>query len=260
MKREVNRKLRKALGIMILVATLGVPLSSIAAPVGTVGVNPLVMARTAYTQKNYSKAVQLYSTAAKTDQYKNSSECRLGLGKSLVQLGTTQKGTQQKDSYKQAVKELRTARRLGAYTKSKQGIADATEANNLMISPALKNFVAPRMGADTPMIAMANGIRGMERGGEPSKPKVLEFYAPWCDPCNKLKESIAKAKVDYKDKVEFVSYNIDDPKSGKVVEDYEVSPIPTLIFLDSSNQVVSYSIGYSDSGLKNGMKKILPPV
>jgi hypothetical protein len=69
-----------------------------------------------------------------------------------------------------------------------------------------------------------------------------------------------KAKSQYADKVEFVSYNIDDPKAEKVVEDYEVSPIPTLIFLDNSNQVITYSIGYSgDNGLKAGMKKILPP-
>jgi thiol-disulfide isomerase/thioredoxin len=248
-----DRKQRQALGIMLLVATLGIPLSTIAAPAGTVAVNPLVLGRTALTQKNYSKAVQIFQSAAKSDQYKNSAECRLGLGKSLYNLGSGQQGARQTETYKQAVKELRRALRLG------KGSTNSVEANAIMLSLP-KNITAPKLGADTPMIAMANGIRGMERGGEGPKPKVLEFYASWCEPCQKLKPIIDKAKLDYKDKVDFVAYDIDKPQSEKIVEDYEVSPIPTLIFLDSSNQVITYSIGYSgENGLKLGMKKILPP-
>lgn len=254
MNFDQERKLRRALAAVVLVASLGVPLSSIAAP-GAIGAgaNPLILGRSALAAKNYAKAVQIYEAASKTDQYKNSCECRLGLGKSLCKVGAAEKGNQQKDTYKRAVKELRTAVKLG------KGSANAIEANSIMLTLP-KTVTAPKTGADTPMIAMANGLRGMERGGAPAKPKILEFYASWCEPCKQLKPIIEKAKADYADKVEFVSYNIDDPKAEKVVEDYEVSPIPTLIFLDSNNQVMTYSIGYSgENGLKAGMKKILPP-
>ena len=252
---DKERKLRQALAGMTLVAALVVPLGSIAAPAPVAaGSSPMVLGRNALAAKNYTKAVQIFEAASKTDKYKNSCECRLGLGKSLCRVGATQKGSEQQESYKRAVKELRTAVKLG------KGSDNAIEANSLMLSLP-KNIIAPKIGADTPMIAMANGIRGMDRGsGEAARPKVLEFYASWCEPCKQLKPFMEKARTQYADKVEFVSYNIDDPKAEKVVEDYEVSPIPTLIFLDNTNQVITYSIGYSgDNGLKAGMKKILPP-
>lgn len=250
MKLEKQRKLRQALGIMILVGTLGVPLSSMAA-----SPSPITLGTQALAQKHYAQAVQIFKAASQTDQYKNSCECRLGLGKSLCKLGATKPANspEQKETYKAAVKELRTAVKLG------KGSSNAQEANVIMLTLP-KALTAPKMGADTPMIAMANGIRGMDRGGAGPVPKVLEFSAPWCEPCKQLDTIIKKAKTEYADKVDFISYNIDDPSSEKVVEDYEVSPIPTLIFLDNSNQVVTYSVGFSgENGLKAGMKKILPP-
>ncbi|MBX9690576.1 MAG: thioredoxin fold domain-containing protein [Candidatus Obscuribacterales bacterium] len=253
MKLEKQRKLRQSIGILVLTAALGVPLSSLAAPAGTsVAASPMTLGKSALNQKNYAKAVQIYSAAAKTEQYKNNCECRLGLGKSLCKLGASQKGPEQQATYKQAVKELRTAVRLG------KGNTHTIEANAIMLTLP-KTLTAPKSGADTPMIAMANGIPGRERGGV-AMPKVLEFYASWCEPCKQLKQITNKAKSDYAGKVEFISYDIDKPESEKVIEDYEVSPIPTLIFLDGSNQVITYSIGYSgENGLKAGMKKILPP-
>lgn len=249
-----KQRVRQALGTLILVATLAGPLSSLAAPAPTVATNPMLMGKSALAQKNYAKALQIYESAAKTDKYKNSCECRLGLGKSLCKIGAAEKGEKQKETYKRAVKELRSAIRLG------KGNAHSAEANAIMLTLP-KALTAPKMGADTPMIALAHGLRGMDRGDGEAKPKVLEFYASWCEPCKQLKPLIEKARSTYGDKVEFISYNIDDPKSEKIVEDYEVSPIPTLIFLDPSNQVITYSIGYSgENGLKAGMKKILPPV
>ena len=250
MKLDKQQILNRVLGVMLLTATVGVPMSSIAAP--TSPANPMTLGKTAITQKQYAKALQIYEAAAKTDQYKNSCECRLGLGKSLCLVAKTQKGTEQTTTYKRAVKELRTAIRLG------RGSVNAKEANVVMLSLP-KNILAPKTGADTPMIALAHGFRGMDRGGEAAKPKVIEFTAKWCDPCQQLKPIMAKAKADYADQVEFITVDIDDPKSEKIIEDYEVSPIPTLIFLDSSNQVITYSVGYSgENGLKAGIKKIVP--
>lgn len=249
---ENKCRLKKAVSAFAAVASLAIPLCSIAAP-GSAPGSPITLGRNAMASKNYARAVQIYESASKTEEYKNNSDCRLGLGKALCKLAANQKGQQQTETYKKAIKELRLAMRLG------RGSAKSIEANSVLLSLP-KIATAPKTGAETPMIAMANGIRGMERGGGPSKPKILEFYAPWCQPCKQLKPFIEKAKNEYAEQVEFVTYNIDDPKSAKIVEDYEVSPIPTLIFLDSTNQVMSYSIGYSgESGIKAGIKKILPP-
>ncbi|MBY0356402.1 MAG: thioredoxin fold domain-containing protein [Candidatus Obscuribacterales bacterium] len=206
----------------------------------------------ALAQKNYATAVKHFKVAVAEDP--NSCACRLGLGKSLCKMaGTMAKGSApQLQTYKQGALQLRKAIRVG------QGSDNAMEANALLLTLP-KNLVAPKLGADTAMIALANGISGRERGSEGARPKVLEFYATWCEPCKQLQQVIDKAKGTYGDKVEFISYNVDDPQTEKIVEDYEVSPIPTVIFLNPANEVVSYSIGYSGAtAIEQGMKKILP--
>lgn len=251
-------KLRLLLGVSLLATALGLPLQSlvssgIAAPAAAPSSNALAVGKAAFQQKNYVKAAEHFQTVVQ----KEPTNCvgRLYLGKSFCKIAATHKaGTQQHTAnLKKAAVELRKAIRLG------KGNSHSVEANALLLTLP-KNITAPKMGADTPMIAMANGIRGMDRGiGDGPKPKILEFYASWCEPCKQLKPFMEKAKTDYAEKVEFISYNVDDPATERIIEDYEVSPVPTLIFLDNNNQVVSYAIGYSgDSGLKQGMKKILP--
>ncbi len=244
-------KLRKPLQVVLVAAALGLPLNSLAAPSATVA-DPMIMGKAALTQNDYVKAVQIYEAASKTDEYKNSCECRLGLGKSLCRLADTQKAGKKDDTYRRAAKELRKAVRVG------KGSANAREANKLMCQLP-QHIIAPKTGPGTALIALLHGLRGRDRGTGEAKPKVLEFAATWCEPCKQMQKVIEKAKSEYGDQVEFIHYDIDDPKSEKVIDDYEVSPIPTLIFLDKNNEVVTYSIGYSgENGLKTGMKKILP--
>lgn len=259
MKVERESKLRLAAGIVVLAAVLGLPLqslvsSSVAAPAAPASSGSMALGKAAFAQKNYAKAVKEFESVVTAEP----TNCagRLYLGKSLCKMAAGQKPGSPvcTTTYRRGVSELRKAIRLG------KGNKDSVEANAVLLTLP-KNITAPKMGADTPMIAMMNGIRGLDRGtGEGTKPKILEFSAKWCEPCKQLKPIMEKAKTDYAQKVEFLSYDVDSPDSEKVIEDYEVSPVPTLIFLDDHNQVVSYAIGYSgDNGLKQGLKKILPP-
>lgn len=232
----------------LLVILLATCLRCLAAPAKP---SPFRLGSNAYAQKKYADAVKHFKVAVNEDP--NNCACRLGLGKSLCKMASTmQKGSPpQLQTYKQGAVQLRKAIRVG------QGSDNAIEANAILLTLP-KNLIAPKIGSNTAMIALANGISGRERGSETAKPKVLEFYATWCEPCKQLQQVIEKAKGAYGDKVEFISYNVDDPQTEKIVEDYEVSPIPTVIFLNPANEVVSYSIGYSGAtAIELGMKKIL---
>lgn len=245
------RKVGEIVSGLAVIAALLLPVSTTAAPVAAT--SPLAMGKTALTQKNYGAAVKHFALAVR--QNPDSCECRLGHGKALCKLAASlKKCPQQSATYKQGVQELRKAIRLG------RGSKNAIEANSVLMSLPTA-VTAPKSGEDTPLIALKHGINGQDRaGGEPGKPKILEFYASWCEPCKQLKPLMEKIKSTYGDQVEFISYNVDDPETEKVVEDYEVSPIPTLIFLDPNNQVVSYSVGYSgEVGVQKGLKKILAP-
>lgn len=91
-----------------------------------------------------------------------------------------------------------------------------------------------------------------------ARPKVLEFYANWAEPCQQLKPAMDQARREYANAVEFVSYDVDDPDARAIVEKYEVAPIPTVIFIDQNNEVCGYAVGFSkDGALDKGINKLL---
>jgi thioredoxin 1 len=62
---------------------------------------------------------------------------------------------------------------------------------------------------------------------ESSIPVVVDFWAPWCNPCKKMTPVIEELAQVYKDKVKFVKLNIEQASS--IASSYMVMSIPTLI-------------------------------
>ncbi len=93
-----------------------------------------------------------------------------------------------------------------------------------------------------------------------ARPKILEFYASWADTCTRLKPCIERLKQQYGDRVEFLSYDVDDPASRPLIEQYEVCPIPTVLFISARNEVVAYSVGCcsQERVMDKNISKILP--
>lgn len=171
-----------------------------------------------------------------------SCEAQLALGETCLKL---------KD-FGKARKHLRSAVRVG------KGSANAQKANQLLMHlPA--QMIAPKTGEGTRMIALALGLLSTDRGADGApRPTVLDFYASWCEPCKQLKPLIEKARAQYGDKVNFVQINVDDPGNEQVIDQYGVSPIPTLVFLSSNGEVVTYTIGFAgEHQVEGGLKKIL---
>lgn len=213
---------------------------------------PTTQGKAALQRNDLTGAISHFEKAVQATP--NSSECRLNLGRALCKKATTMKANsaEQTQIYKRAVSELRKAIRLG------KGSGNAIAANQLLSSLPAK-VVAPKTGLETAIIAMMHGIQGRDRSVGEAKPKVLEFYATWCAPCKQLKQVLEKAKGEWGENVEFLSYNVDDPATEKLVEDYEVAPIPTLILLNESNEVVGYSVGFSgEAGVRKALQKIVP--
>ncbi|MCX5833296.1 MAG: thioredoxin [Deltaproteobacteria bacterium] len=72
------------------------------------------------------------------------------------------------------------------------------------------------------------------------KPALVDFWAPWCGPCQKIAPIIEELAAEYKDKVKVAKLNVDE--SRKVATDLGVMSIPTLI-LFKGGKVVDKVIG-----------------
>lgn len=154
-------------------------------------------------------------------------------------------------NYVKAREHLRSAIRVG------RGSANAQKAN-LALMALPKQLIAPRTGAQTRLIASMLGL-GRSRGiGGEARPTIIDFYAAWCQPCKQLDVALKKVQTDYGDRIALMRVDVDDPNNQTIMDQYDVSPIPTTVFLNPEGEVVTYSIGYSgESSINNSISKIL---
>jgi alpha-beta hydrolase superfamily lysophospholipase/thiol-disulfide isomerase/thioredoxin len=124
-----------------------------------------------------------------------------------------------------------------------KGSGSAKQANSYLLSID-GGAAKPNTRSTTPEISSAASVAASDTyeltGG---KPAVLAFYANWCEQCNKLDILFKHGQSTVGDKVKFVKVDVDDPKNLKLLKDFKIGPIPTLIYLKRDGSVASTSIG-----------------
>jgi len=62
-----------------------------------------------------------------------------------------------------------------------------------------------------------------------TKPAVLDFYASWCGPCQRLHPVMEELAKEYAGKVYI--YKVDTEKEEELAEAFGIRSIPTLLFI-----------------------------
>ncbi len=81
--------------------------------------------------------------------------------------------------------------------------------------------------------------------------KFLDFWAPWCGPCNMMKPVIEELEEEYKGKVDFVKINVDEDNDTPTK--YGVMGIPTFI-VEKDNKEIARKTGVTS---KEELKKLI---
>ena len=69
---------------------------------------------------------------------------------------------------------------------------------------------------------------------------VVDFYASWCPPCRALSPVLDRFANEYAGRIKFVKINSDEEPG--LAEAYEVSALPTLVFI-KDGEVVGNAVG-----------------
>ena len=68
-------------------------------------------------------------------------------------------------------------------------------------------------------------------------PVLVDFWAPWCGPCNMVAKTLEELAADYGDKLKIVKINVDD--NNDLASSYDVMSIPTLKLFKNGEEVES---------------------
>lgn len=119
--------------------------------------------------------------------------------------------------------------------------------------------VAPSDVFGVPLDAPVYFSEALARAKAAGKPLLIDFWAPWCGPCLKLKrETLESADLaGLLARFEVIAINLDQaPSLGRF---YRVSSIPYVLFVDSRGAVVDRLLGFEPPAqFRARLEKALP--
>ena len=74
-----------------------------------------------------------------------------------------------------------------------------------------------------------------------NKPTFLEFYAEWCEVCKEMAPKVSNLMTEYRDDINFVFLNVDNPKWEEYLRKFNVNGIPQVnLFNEKGNLEVTF--------------------
>lgn len=70
---------------------------------------------------------------------------------------------------------------------------------------------------------------------EAEAPVFIDFWAPWCGPCQMVSPVVEKLSDDYVDKLKFCKVNVDE--APITAQSYGIMSIPTLMLFKNGQKV-----------------------
>jgi thioredoxin 1 len=186
---------------------------------------------------DFKAANNLASTYVKSNP--NDARAHFLLGQVLFKMN---RFAQSKTALKEAIK-----------VASVQHLSNVCVAANDLLIKLPRELSAPRQKYS---VAKIRGRKVAAAGF--ARPRLLSFYAAWAEPCKQLSLDLDKVHTEYGEQLEIVRVDVDDPSNQKVMDQYDISPVPTVVFLDADGKVTNYFVGYdSATELNSSVKKAL---
>lgn len=76
-------------------------------------------------------------------------------------------------------------------------------------------------------------------------PKLVKFYSPMCTECSKVGKNVENVIKDYTNTIAYEEINVakSDKKTKRLISNYGVTVVPTLLFIDKDGKVCEKTEG-----------------
>jgi thioredoxin len=88
-----------------------------------------------------------------------------------------------------------------------------------------------------------------------NKPAIIDFYASWCGPCQRLSPIIDEIAEEYAGKVDIYKVNVDDEE--ELAKLFRVRSIPTLVYIPMGENPTIQPGGKTKAELKEIIETML---
>jgi thiol:disulfide interchange protein len=97
--------------------------------------------------------------------------------------------------------------------------------------------------AESPMDQLARRSALPEEAFANHRPTLIEFYADWCEVCRDMAPAMLANEQRYRDQLNVVLLNVDNPRWQDLIDRYDVNGIPQLNLFDAEAQPRGRSLG-----------------
>ena len=87
-------------------------------------------------------------------------------------------------------------------------------------------------------------------------PAVIDFYADWCGPCRRVAPIMEKLANEFDGRVVF--YKVDVSKERDLAAAFQVSSIPTMLFIPMEGQPTKFVGATAEEVYRKNIEAILP--
>jgi len=88
-------------------------------------------------------------------------------------------------------------------------------------------------------------------------PVLVDFWAPWCGPCQMMGPIIEKLAKDYENKIKIGKFNIDQRDSQEISSKYGIQGIPAFKIFKNGEVVAEFVGARSEDDIKIELEKLI---
>lgn len=86
-------------------------------------------------------------------------------------------------------------------------------------------------------------------------PVLVDFWAPWCRPCQMMGPILDEVSIDLEDKAKVIKIDVDDAANIELAQRFEIRSIPSMKIFRGGEVVEEYVGMRSKEDLVEGLKK-----
>ena len=111
-----------------------------------------------------------------------------------------------------------------------------------------------RGGAVQELVTHESVTEALSLAKKQNKKVVLDFSASWCGPCKVISPLFNELSLKYKESHVFIKIDVDE--NVETAQKYEISAMPTFVFIDSKGGVVDRMAGANGERLTSMVENL----